>query len=150
MGMQPPTQRKMLFTFLTDEGEETETMWVIPRGHDVYEIANTPFYVQGIACGDEAEGCENDRSELMFVRVLRSVGHSTIRVVMFDEGKREAVCKAFEDLGCQIEIADIRNLLAIDVPPTTSWESVQQLLNVLGSSGTIDWEEAAISRHHVP
>jgi len=141
---------KMFFSLETESGNETESMWVKPLGGAEYEISNIPFYAKGIAYGDVVLGEREDDGGLGFIRVLRSGDHSTVRVVVFSEPRVQDVCARFEALGCQLEIADIKTLIAIDVPPSTPWQPVAATLEALAADGLIDWEEAALSRHHVP
>lgn len=140
----------MRFEVEDDDDLEIETMWVKPVSDSLYEIYNIPFYATGIAYGDIVLGESDPDGMLKFVKVVRGGGHSTVRVFVFSESKVREVCAAFEDLDCQIEISDIKTLLAIDVPPSTEWINVETTLKKLASEGTLDWEEAALSRHHVP
>ena len=141
---------KMSFEFETDDGSEIESMWVKLVDKSQYEISNVPFYVMGIALGDVVLGENAQDGSLRFIKVARSGGHSTIRVLVFSESKVREVCAVFEDLGCQIEISDIKTLLAVDIPPSTEWSKVRITLERLAAEGAVDWEEAALSRHHVP
>ena len=141
---------KMIFTFATENGEEIETMWVRAIGDDKYVVDNIPFYVKLISLNDIVGGKKNAEGDLVFDSVVTSGGHSTIRIVVFDQSKVAEVCQTCEGLKCSIEIADNKKLLAVDVPPHISWDHVIGRISSLAEAGLVDYEEASISRVHVP
>lgn len=137
---------RMMFPYQTAAGRELEAMTVLPHG-DLFELEDTPFYVQDLAHGDLVEG-RYEADELRFVRRIQPSGSSTIRVIVFEEARRREVCALIEATGCLIEVADIRTLLAVDVPPDVDWQGLVQVLEQLAEAGVLDWEASAVADQH--
>jgi hypothetical protein len=139
----------MRFEFDSGSGIEIETMWVSPLKDGHYVVDNIPFYVPSISLGDVVNGAMQ-HSELVFKSVHQYSGHSTVRLVLFNVDDVSLVSSRLNLLGCDVEISEIRSLLAVDVPPSVAWASVQALLGEFVTAGLADYEESAISRVHVP
>lgn len=123
-------------------------MWVEPQGKDLYVVKNAPFYVRGISAEDVVRGHHDADGTLRFGAVESRGRHSTVRVIMFDDEQAERALDALCDLGCSYEGSDTPGLFSVDVPPTTSWSTLQDVLKRLAAEGVLDWEEPAISSHH--
>lgn len=113
------------------------------------QVRNTPFYVKGIAFGDVVRvRPDQERRELVFDDFVSESGHSTVRVVLSDEGVRDTMTDLLNDFGCSWEIDTTGLLWAIDVPPNVDYESMRADLLRIKDEGRIGVEEAALARAH--
>ena len=138
----------MLFPFPTEDGEELESMWVEPTEPNLFVVKNAPFYVRGVSAEDVVRGRHDAEGLLRFERIERHSGHSTVRVIFFDDARRQGALDELCSLGCSFEGADTPGLFAIDVPAEASWPVLQETLRRLSNDGVLDWEEPAISGRH--
>jgi hypothetical protein len=141
---------RILFSLKRDETGyppvDWERLWAIPKGDQLYELDNIPFFALDVASADLVAVSENSAGELIFGSVAVSGMHSTIRVIMFDLDAKDATMKTLESLGCQWEGSHLPKLCAIDVPPQVDYELVMDFLNQRAGDGVLDYEEAAV-RH---
>jgi hypothetical protein len=119
-----------------------EELWTIPLGEGLYRIENIPFFARGIARGDIVSAVEEEEA-LIFQGVEAPSGHSTIRLIVYNEDTVPAVVERFEKLGCVSEIT-FNKLVALDVPPSLPLESLRERLDLGFTQGTWDYEEACI------
>ncbi|MDC8015903.1 DUF4265 domain-containing protein, partial [Tahibacter soli] len=79
-----------------------EDVWAIDLKDGRYEIANVPFYAQGVSYGDIVSVVsQGDR--LTFDSLLKAGEHSTVHVVMYDEKLVQTVRDQLKDLFCSTE-----------------------------------------------
>lgn len=135
---------KLRFPFMNSRGEgETETMWTINRD-DGYEIDNIPFYVTGLALGDIV-GAEPDiDGVLWYSKLIRPSKHSTIQVLLASEKDIDLVRGELQRMGCASEVSDIRRLVAVNVPPSVSYETVKAFLDRGEHEGIFEYQEACL------
>jgi len=135
---------KLRFPFTNSDGDsETETMWTISRD-DGYEIDNIPFYVTGLATGDVV-GAEPDiNGVLWYSKLLRPSGHTTIQVLLAREEDVAPVRGELQRMGCDSEVSDMRRLIAVNVPPRVSYETVKAFLDRGEHTGTFEYQEACL------
>jgi len=76
--------------------------------------------------------------------VVRPSGHSTLRVIVYEESDAPGLRRQLEELGCDTEQSHIPNLFAVDVPPSVSLEAVRQLLDADTASEHWEYEEACL------
>ncbi len=124
---------------------DREYLWAEPLNNDRYRIDNIPFFVKGISAGDVVHG-RQESDGLMFDGLIVSGGHSTIRVVFFDDARKGVVRANLQQLGCESEVSHLSNLIAVDVPPAAKYRGVIEYLQAQSSAGILDYEEASI-RH---
>lgn len=93
-----------------------EGLWALPAGEGLFRIDNVPFFARGIAYGDIVSATA-EQQELRFQEVVRPSGHSTLRLIIYDEKDIPSVGALLEELGCTIERSHIPGLLSVDVPP---------------------------------
>lgn len=138
---------KILFEYDGDTPEqcELEGVWACPVS-DGFKIDNIPFYVREIAL-DDIVTAENDAGGMLrYKELVRSSGHSTIRL-WFAKNKEEhiaSVRQMLRDLGCESEQSDRPRLVAVDVPPSVSYECVRAVLDEQEKIGVFEYEEACL------
>lgn len=123
-----------------------EELWTTPLGEGLYRIENIPFFARGIARGDIVSAAEEDE-DLIFHEVAEQSGHSTIRLIVYNEYAVPAIVERFLDQGCDAETT-FNKLVALDVPPEVSMETLKEKLDLGYTQGQWDYEEACI--YHPP
>ncbi len=121
-----------------------EELWTTPLGEGLYRIENIPFFARGIARGDIVSAVEEDGS-LMFGEVVEQSGHSTIRLIIYNEYAVPAIIERFLNQGCEAETT-FAKLVALDVPPEVNLEDIREKLDLGFTQGQWDYEEASIFR----
>jgi hypothetical protein len=120
-----------------------EGIWVVPGDDGWYRIDNIPFFVRGISAGDEVSGVRIE-GELWFAKLERSIGHRTVRVIVFDPGRLRDVLTELHALGCDSEVSHLPQLAAVDIPPHVDPAPIVALLRAGRAAGTVDYEEASV------
>jgi hypothetical protein len=122
-----------------------ENLWAVPVGEGLFRIDNIPFFAQSIALGDIV-AASPEEGLLRFKEVVQPSGHSTVRLILYDEAEVPKVLEHFKQLGCDSERSHIPGLIAIDVPPSISWASIQWELETGHSQERWDYEEACLGQ----
>ncbi|MFE7076952.1 DUF4265 domain-containing protein [Streptomyces sp. NPDC057620] len=112
-------------------------------------VRNTPFYVKGISFGDTVRvRADHDRRELVFDEFVSEGGHSTVRIIIKDDGATDAANAVLRSFECSWEVDPTGHLWAIDVPPHVDYSSLRADLLRIAGEGKIGIEEGALARAH--
>lgn len=134
-------QVKILFRLIKDNDgyppREWESMWAVPLGGGCYRLDSIPFYAVGISSEDVVAATNVD-GELLFERLVEEGGHTTVRLLCWNDADVEPVRAALRDLGCASELSDIRGLIAVDVPPAVDYKRVREFL--INGTDTDRWD----------
>ncbi|MFF4157976.1 DUF4265 domain-containing protein [Streptomyces sp. NPDC001678] len=141
---------------LRQEGDwppfEQEEVAAIALDDHRYRLASPPAFAKRLAVGDVVRVMHNGRPEVPWVdKVLEHSGHSTLRVIVFEKGSRQAEAlleRKMAELGLSVRRTRMNGLFAIDVPAEQSYSTVRSALDAEAERGTWDYEEAAISSVH--
>lgn len=135
---------KVFFEVLSGESEETEveSLWATPHG-DGYKLDNIPFYAKGVALDDVVSAKEIDGC-LYVEEVLEPSGHSTIRIWFSKEEAIDRVRDTLKSMGCESEVSDQPRLVAVDIPPDVSYETIRAYLDAGEADGRWDYQEACL------
>jgi hypothetical protein len=140
---------KILFRLEQDEDgyppASAETLWAIKVGDGLFKIDNIPFFVTDIAVGDVVSA-EQEAGMLRYKEVVRTSGHSTYRVVVYDHDEIPEVRGTFKQLGCPTEQSHLRGLIAVDVPASVSRDELKRVLDSGREQGRWDYEEACLAQ----
>lgn len=71
-------------------------------------------------------------------------GHSTIRLWLTDNNYVTATREALSAMGCNSEVSDQPRLVAVDIPPSVSYEEVRAYLDEGEANGKWDYEESCL------
>ena len=125
----------------------SERVWAKAMPDGLYRIENIPFYAPGVSFGDlvAAEGREG---ELVFSKVVKPSGNSTVQVIFFAKDRVQAVRDALRGLGCDSEVSEIDTMIAVDVPAETRYDEVFELLDGGFRRGELDYSESALRHDH--
>ncbi|MFY0572660.1 DUF4265 domain-containing protein [Archangium lansingense] len=121
-----------------------EGLWALPVGEGLFQIDNVPFFAMGIAYGDIVSATA-EQHELRFREVVRPSGHSTLRLIIYDEKDIPSVRALLEELGCSIERSHIQGLISVDVPPTVSLAVLRKTLDEGEAQERWGYEEACLA-----
>ncbi len=121
-----------------------ERLWARPLGNSLFELDNIPFFVRGISVGDVVAAHPRE-GEVVFSKLVRASGSSTLRIIIFEESHVEEVRRQLQKLGCTTEL-NVSKMLGVDVPAQVDLQAVRTWLMEQQSSGTLEFEDACI-RH---
>ncbi|HEX5751251.1 MAG TPA: DUF4265 domain-containing protein [Archangium sp.] len=139
---------KIVFKLEKDEDDypplDYEGLWALPVGEGLFQIDNVPFFARGIAHGDIVSAAPEQR-ELRFREVVRPSGHSTLRLIIYDEKDIPSVRALLQEMGCSIEQSHIPGLISVDVPPTVSLAVLRTALDEGEAQERWGYEEACLA-----
>ncbi|MCY1083180.1 DUF4265 domain-containing protein [Archangium lansingense] len=139
---------KVVIKLETDEDDyppvDYEGLWALPVGEGLFQIDNVPFFAVGIAYGDIVSATA-EQQELRFREVVRPSGHSTLRLIIYEEKDIPSVRALLEELGCSIERSHIPGLISVDVPPTVSLAVLRKTLDEGEAQARWGYEEACLA-----
>ncbi|MFK3817601.1 DUF4265 domain-containing protein [Pseudomonas sp. NPDC089407] len=145
------TYKKVLFRLAQDANgyppASVEGLWAkaVEGG---YAIDNIPFHVYGIAPGDVIVTRE-EAGETWFAELRQSGGSSVFRIVVRPPETLDQVRAALQDFGCACETEPAVKMLAVEVPPQRSLDTLLYYLLTQREAGLLDFEEGVL-RHAIP
>jgi hypothetical protein len=80
-----------------------------------------------------------------FKEVVHPSSHGTLRVVVNDPADVPAVHALFQQMGCSTEQSHLPRLIAIDVPPSVSWNELKRVLDSGREQERWGYEEACLA-----
>jgi hypothetical protein len=87
----------------------------------------------------------SEQQEIRFREAVRPSGHSTLRLIIYDDKEVSSVSALLEKLGCAIERSHIPGLISVDVPPTVSLEVLRPILEEGEAQERWGYEEACLA-----
>ena len=124
-----------------------EGLWAKPTAAG-YQVDSIPFYAYGIAPGDIIS-IREDGEQSWFEALQQSGGASVFRILVKAAGDLDQVRAALEDFGCPCEVEQAVKMLAVEVPPARTLDTLLYYLLTQREAGTLDFEEGVL-RHAVP
>ena len=121
----------------------SESLWAIMGSNNECIIDSIPFYVQGVSYGDTIE-IDEEENYYYCVNILKSGGHSTLRIVFFDKEKKEEIIAKLEQFGCSWEGMQGSSLTSLDISPENNFNIVRDYLEEMSAQGVLDYEEPCI------
>lgn len=135
-----------------DTKEETETLWAIPRGADVYIIDNIPFLSRGYSLGDIVKTKSGKDGEKVVIDIIEHSDNSTVWVTFKNESKEQATkaCEYFvHKWQCSYEgNFNFGNLASINIPPTARCDQILNYLYQGYKKRLWSYQESRISYTH--
>lgn len=113
-----------------------------------YAVDNIPFHVYGIAPGDVI-GTREEDGETWFDELRSSSGSSVFRVIVKPPETLDQVRAALLDFGCACETEQAVKMLAVEVPPQRTLDTLLYYLLTQREAGLLDFEEGVL-RHPIP
>ncbi|MEB6591752.1 MULTISPECIES: DUF4265 domain-containing protein [Pseudomonas] len=124
-----------------------EGLWA-RRTANGYQVDSIPFHVYGIAPGDIISTTE-EGEQSWFQALQHSAGSSVFRIRVKAAADLEQVRTAVEEFGCQCQIEPAIRMLAVELPPTRTLDTLLYYLLTQRDAGTLDFEEGVL-RHTIP
>ncbi|WP_036516518.1 DUF4265 domain-containing protein [Nocardioides sp. J54] len=129
---------------------ESEGLWAVPVGGDLYRLDNTPWFVRGVAADDVVEAHPDADGVLWFAEVRERGGRVVVRVIPREDGPlhgdRQAILDVFSPLGVEAEgMSSPVNMVSLDIGPDAPQSSVKSLLASGESEGRCYYEEGCVT-----
>jgi len=149
MSMTSVVKEKVLFRLEQDDGYppvSIEGLWAQKVG-DNFVVDNIPFYVYGIAPGDQIQA-KMDSGQIWFDTLLRASGSSIFRIFVKKHHDIPALRSALLDLSCPSEVDEKMGLIAVEIPVGVNASPFLEFLVRGQQTGQFDFEEGVL-RHAV-
>src|SRR3954465_12191859 len=118
---------RVLFRLEKDEDgyppDDWESLWAFPVDDGLYTLGNVPFFARRISWGDIVS-VERKGDELHFRELVRTSGHSVLRVIVYDQSDVDEVHEKLRRMNCDTEQSHLPSLLSVDVPPSVDLDEV--------------------------
>ena len=135
---------KIIFEY-TDLNEEyaLESAWAEKKG-EFYELRNILFYAYGYSFGDLVS-VENRNGELYVIGLVEESGHSTIRIIFYNDETVYTTSEHLQSMGCSFEGSNIPTLVSVDIPPNVNYSPIRKFLIEGEISDLWGFEEACLA-----
>jgi hypothetical protein len=138
---------KIVLVYRDQEGNiAEETVWGEPMG-DNFKVDNVPFFAPNLAL-DDIVSVELDDGVLYFDKLVTPSGHSTLQIIFFKEKEIPRVLDLLVAFGCSWEGMAKRPYYAVDIPPSTDYETIRSFLLGELEAGVLDFKEACLSERN--
>jgi len=113
-----------------------------------YQVESTPFYAYGIAPGDTISTTQ-EGEQVWFQALQKSAGASVFRIRVKAADDVEQLRAALEEFGCPCHAEPAVRMLAVEVPPSRTLDTLLYYLLTQREAGILDFEEGVL-RHAIP
>ena len=86
--------------------DDWEILWGKEIGNGLFSIDSVPFFIRGVSSGDVVS-VDQFEDKLCFKKLVHPSGHSTLRVIVFDESEVAGVREMLKQMGCDTEQSHI-------------------------------------------
>lgn len=136
---------KILFEYTDFAGEYAlEGAWAEPSEAGTCRLDNILFYAPGYALGDTV-AVEERFGEWYVTGLVTESGHSTVRVLFAEENAVGPTRVALRAMGCDSELSNLPNLVAVDIPSSVSYAEIKQFLEDGEQANKWEYEEACLA-----
>lgn len=126
-----------------------ESLWAVDLGDGTVRLANTPWFVRGIACGDVIAVEADEHGDLWAGETVAPSPNCTIRLIVLKDGGSTAALRSvldvFHRLGTTGEGIEKFGMVALDVPPEAELPKIRRLLEHGDAKGWWHWEEGCVT-----
>lgn len=145
---------KIRFELRQDDGgwppAETEGVWAVPMGGDLFRVDNIPWFVRGVAADDVVQAIPDQGGVLWFRQVQQRSGRVVVRVIPRSDGPlagdRQAVLDAFTGFRVSGEgMSSPVNMVALDIGQDAPIASIKSLLAEGEADGRWYYEEGCVT-----
>jgi len=144
--------QKIIFPLERDEEgyppADLESLWGRSLANNLFQIDNIPFFVRGVSCEDIV-AVQAIGKDLYFKEIVHTSGHSTVRIIVYDENQTQPLRQSLRDYGCSSELSHISTLISVDIPPEIELSKIIDFLAQGEKQEIWGYEEASI-RHELP
>ncbi len=125
----------------------SESLNAIVLGENIFQLDNTPFFVEGIAIGDVVEAFQTPESgdKYVFSKIISTSLDQSLSIIFLDSSVEETVFQKLKAHGCYCEYGEFRNghlsMLAVSVPSAAKYEEIMCYLLELESQDILSVAE---------
>lgn len=138
--------RKILFNHTAFDIDSIESAWGV-EVNEGYRLDNILFYTQNYSWNDIVSIQEKE-GDLYVTGLLEEGGHSTINVLFKNDNEVKQVRRELKELGCDSELSNSPNLIALDIPPNTDYSTIKNYLDKGELAERWEYQEACLSSNH--
>lgn len=118
-----------------------EQLWARQLDKHRFEICCIPFFVYGIALGDEVETVDSEEGLYTVRQVVKKSGHHTFRIWFRNHAAKDALPMKLKQMHCLMEWRWRKgNLLAVDAATDEQAQVATNLLQQWEERGYIEYE----------
>jgi hypothetical protein len=135
---------KITFEYNDLEGQYAlESAWAEKVG-DNYKLDNILFYAPGYSLGDIVE-VENRNGELFVTGLVEESGHTTVRIIFYEDEIVNPTMNQLEEMGCRWEGSNIPTLMSVDIAPEVDYTLIKRFLNEGEEKDLWSYEESCLA-----
>jgi hypothetical protein len=135
---------KIIFEYINLEGEYAlESAWA-KRSGDNYILDNILFYAPSYSLGDIVK-VENRNGELFVTGPVEESGHSTVRIIFYNEELIPSTTEQLEKMGCQWEGSNVTTLISVDIAPEINYTPIRNFLDEGERKDLWSYEESCLA-----
>ncbi|SHN37620.1 DUF4265 domain-containing protein [Mucilaginibacter sp. OK098] len=120
-----------------------ESAWAEKKG-EYYILKNILFYAPGYSWGDLVR-VEDRSGELYVTDLIEESGHSTVRIIFYDEETIKQVTERLINMGCSYEGGNIPTLISVDISPEIDYKPIRDFLEEGEKNEIWSYEEACLA-----
>jgi hypothetical protein len=135
---------KIIFEYNNLEGEYAlESAWAEKVGIN-YQLDNILFYAPGYSSGDVVE-VEDRNGELFVVGLIEESGHTTVRIIFYEDDIINSTMIKLEELGCMWEGSNMPTLMSVDIASDIDYAPVKRFLDEGEERDLWGYEESCLA-----
>lgn len=120
-----------------------ESAWAEKVG-DYYKLDNILFYATNYSWGDIVK-VEDRNGELFVTGLVKESGHTTIRIIFYNNDTVEPTTTWLQEIGCSYEGSDIPLLISVDIPPAVDYNRVREFLDEGEENDKWSYQESCLA-----
>lgn len=126
---------------------DEEEIWAIPQGDGLFELDASPTFADGLSHRDLVHAVAFE-GKWWVDRVEEHRGHSTIRIIAFDDSTHDEIIDLGRRYGCDVDHTELAGLYAVDIPPAGDYAGLRRALAEGQAHGWWDFDEGNINARH--
>ena len=126
---------------------DEEAIWATKAGEGLFRLSASPTFARGLSCGDTVHVVPVGEHWYADY-VAESGGHSTLRVVLFDDRAHDRLLELCQLWGCDVDHTEVAGLFSIDIPPERTFRSLRHALAAGADEGLWDVDEGNLANKH--
>ena len=137
---------KIVFEYYDSNQEYAlESAWADKVGN-YYKLDNILFYAPGYSWGDIVKA-EDRNGQLYVTGLVEESGHSTIRIIFYENESIQPTIEQLKKMGCDYEGSNITTLISVDIPPEVDYKNVKQFLDEGEKNDKWSYEESCLAHN---
>lgn len=135
---------KITFEYNDLEGQYAlESAWAEKTGNN-YKLDNILFYAPGYSLGDIVE-VEDRNGELFVTGLVEESGHTTVRIIFYEDEIINPTMVQLEEMGCRWEGSNIPTLMSVDIAPEIDYALIKKFLDEGEEKDLWSYEESCLA-----